>query len=74
MKSIFRTKTKDMAINKVYGGVLVGEIQKDVEGKIWWKRAGGEVQQIDPHPNALWIETGTVEEKGFLKPNLTIVT
>lgn len=74
MKIIFRTKTKDMTTDKVYGGVLVGEVQKDTQGRFWWQRAGGEVQQIDPHPNALWIEKGSVEEWGFLKPDLRIVT
>lgn len=74
MKVIFRTKTKDMTTDKVYGGVLVGEVQKDTQGRFWWQRAGGEVQQINPHPDALWIEVGTAKEKGFLKPTLSIVT
>ena len=75
MSDIFRVKTTDMRTDKIYGGVLVGDIQKDESGKIWWRRAGGEIQEISPRPEALWVEKGSAKDRGFLrpKPKLTIV-
>jgi len=73
MNERFRVKTKEMKPNKIYGGVLVGETQMSANGEYYWRRAGGEIQKINPHPDSLWIEVGSVEEKGFLKPKLSIV-
>jgi hypothetical protein len=70
MNKKFRIKTKNMKPNQLYGGVLAGEVQMSVSGEFYWRRAGGEIQKINPHPDSLWIE---VDGEPFLKTKLTLL-
>jgi hypothetical protein len=70
MKEKFRIKTKNMKPNQIYGGTLVGDVQMSLTGEIYWKRAGGEIQKINPHPDSLWIEK---EGQLFFETKLTLL-
>lgn len=50
-------KAKDMKVGVIYGGTPVGEFQVDInDGKtVWWKRVDGSIQQVNPHPDAIFF-------------------
>lgn len=47
---------RNFKIGFIYGGAPVGEFQLDKnDGKtIWWKRADGCIQKVNPHPDAIF--------------------
>jgi hypothetical protein len=59
---------KDMKVGVVYGSTPVGEFQIDSDGRYWWKRVDGSVQEVRPTPKSLFYVKGyTRSEQGVLR-------
>lgn len=65
---------KDMKVGIIYGGTPVGEFQVDAEGRYWWKRVDGTIQEVYPHPSSLFVPKGfTRSEEGTRRQIETIM-
>lgn len=57
-------KARDFQVGYIYGGAPVGEFQLDKNDNktVWWKRADGCIQKVNPHPDCIFFVKGKVEE------------
>jgi hypothetical protein len=73
MEERILTKAKQMKPGYLYVGGLVGEFQVDEEGRYYWKRCDGTIEQINPHPDSIFLQLRQVEDSdNFVVSNLTL--
>jgi|GEM_PF-4394854 len=54
-------QAKNMVYGMIYVSTPAGEFQRDKDGRYWWKKCDGSIQEINPHPDSMFTELKEIE-------------